>query len=1013
MLAGLKFADVGLVFAEYLKSIEGRFLDPDVQLNLARKAVAEADFIKGAKLWVDGFASFTASELALLAELMKTAAETQIALCLDSANLDLKRPNAESIDPIGLFEPTERTYTELVELINECKLKLVEPIILEEPVRFAGCKELAHIERNIFSISGRRLKIGNRKSVRIAAAPNARCEVQFVARQILKLVREKDYRYRDIAVIASDIERYEHYIRAYFDDYNLPFFIDKRKSLNQHPVVQLICSALDVITGGFSGGDVFAYLKTDLVPIERFDVDMLENYCLAFGVRGSDWTSGQDWRFAGQDEEQFDERRINQIRLKVSEPLLKLREQLCPADDLAKKINADEFRRIIFDFLDKLEVPETLENWIEQAGEREDYTTIDEHRQFYDKFVDMFSELVEVFAGQELTVEDYSAIIKSAFSQLMLAFIPPTLDQVLVGSIERSRHPDLKAVFLIGATQKQFPVPVNYSGILTDDDRCAAESADFALAATTSQTLAERQYLTYIAFTRASEFMCITYPLANEKGSAEVRSQFIDNLESLFDNLNEESIAAEQSDELPERIYNEAELADLLCSRLGAEWQRGKGAKGQRDKGTNDELGELLDDICADEQLGEIGAMVRSAINYENLAHLDKEIAGKLFGRQIKSSATKLGDFAACPYKYFAEHILELQERKESKLEPLDIGRFYHSVLDSLLKQLNAENKDFATIDDKELLELLTEQEAKIVQTDTFISNFSRHSEHNKFIIHSAGEVLEDCVLAIAQMVRAGRFRPIWSEIKFDEEYGQLGKYELMLSDNHSLILRGKIDRLDIAEINGEKIAIVFDYKKSKDKASFSWSKFYYGLDMQLPIYMSAIRQRGRADEIQDVAGAFYMPIEVSPKKSELDELPKKADSFGYKANGIFNGEFVQQLDEKTTAGWSKFYNFRITSKNKQYGDYGKSGALRPGDFEKVLEFTERKIIQLAEQILSGKIDIKPYKLGKERPCTYCKYKSLCRFDWQINDYNSLVPVGKTEVLKRIEAKEVKVTNLF
>ncbi|RKY20143.1 MAG: hypothetical protein DRP62_08745, partial [Planctomycetota bacterium] len=128
MLAGLKFADVGLVFAEYLKSIEGRFLDPDVQLNLARKAVAEAGFIKGAKLWVDGFASFTASELALLAELMKTAAETQIALCLDSANLDLKRPNAKSIDPIGLFEPTERTYTELVELINECKLKLVEPI---------------------------------------------------------------------------------------------------------------------------------------------------------------------------------------------------------------------------------------------------------------------------------------------------------------------------------------------------------------------------------------------------------------------------------------------------------------------------------------------------------------------------------------------------------------------------------------------------------------------------------------------------------------------------------------------------------------------------------------------------------------------------------------------------------------------------------------------------------------------------------------------------------------------
>ncbi len=152
----------------------------------------------------------------------------------------------------------------------------------------------------------------------------------------------------------------------------------------------------------------------------------------------------------------------------------------------------------------------------------------------------------EVFAGQEMSCHDYVAILDSAFSQLTLAFIPPSLDQVLVGSIERSRHPDLKAVFLIGATQRQFPVPVSSDSILADDDRSAAESAGFELAATESRELTERQYLAYIAFTRPSEFLCVTYPLADDSGSAVARSEFIAAVESLFEGLGEESIAGGQ-----------------------------------------------------------------------------------------------------------------------------------------------------------------------------------------------------------------------------------------------------------------------------------------------------------------------------------------------------------------------------------------------------------------------------------------------------------------------------------
>ncbi|MHC4365921.1 MAG: PD-(D/E)XK nuclease family protein, partial [Planctomycetota bacterium] len=527
-----------------------------------------------------------------------------------------------------------------------------------------------------------------------------------------------------------------------------------------------------------------------------------------------------------------------------------------------------------------------------------------------------------------------------------------------------------------------------------EDDRRAAEAVDFELSPTAGQTLAQRQYLAYIAFTRPSQHLCVTYPLADDKGSPAPRSQFIDNLESLFENLSEESIAGQQS--YVEKVHTQSELAGLLCSELGKDTTR------DSLKTSQNQLGGLLNDICSDKQLAEVGASIITAINYDNRVQLDKPIVKELFGQQIKSSATRLSTFAACPYQYFARYILELKERKEFKFEPLDLGVFYHCVLDRLLKRLNAEKKDFATVQDEQLLRLLREQIAQFVQTSAFVSNFVRHSPHNAFIINSAGEVLEDCVLAITQMVRAGKFRPKLSEVSFGEvkhARDTIGRYELSLSDGRVLSVDGKIDRIDIANLDGKEAAIVFDYKR-RDK-SFSWSKLYHGLDMQLPIYMLACQNLKFKIE-----GAFYMPVEVSPASAALEELPQRAETFNYKAKGIFNGQIYEQLDSMTGSGWSRFYSFRISQKDNQYGDYGKSAALRPNDFEKVLKFTERKIVELAEEILSGRIDVKPYRLSTESPCSFCDYKSVCRFDWQINDYNPLVSISKVEILEKTKATD-------
>ena len=994
-LTALKFTDVGLIFQEYLKFIDGRFLDSDAQLIHACQAVSAANLANGAKLWVDGFAGFTTAELAVLAELLKVVKEAKIALCLDPSSIDLANPDIDNLDPISLFSPTERTYAGLFEIVKKSRLELAQPVILSEAMRFSGSVPLAHLERNLFTPEPAKLE--SVKNIRVIAAPSERLEVEFVAAEILELVREKDFRYRDIAVIASDISRYEHYIRAYFEDYGVPFFVDKRRPLNHHPVVQLVSAALQVVTHGFTHSDIFACLKTDLAPMERYEVDLLENYCLAFGVSARDWQSDKPWSFVGPDNERFDEQRIDRIRAKAGGPLLGLRDRLCPAADPAKTVSAEEFTRAIFTFLDELGVPQTIAEWVEKAHRENDRVTADEHLQFYTKFVAIFDELATVFAGHAVHAEDYFAIVNSAFSQLTAAFIPPTLDQVLVGSIERSRHPDLKAVFLIGATQKQFPTPIVTDSILTDDDRTAAEAADFPLAATSGQTLSDRQYLAYIAFSRPSEYLCITYPSVDEKGGSVGRSQFVGDLESLFENLSEEVIGSRQLD--ARKVHNQSGLEDLLCNRLGRDAV-------SPDSGDDGELGGLLDEICADEQLAESGQRVVLAISYDNSATLDKDVVETLFGRHIKSSVTRLHVFAACPYQHFARYVLELQEREEFKFEPLDVGAFYHRVLDALLKRLNAEGRDFAATDDRELLGLLREEIQELNRTDPFISNFVGRREHNAFIINSACGVLEDFVPAVAQMVRAGSFRPALSEVSFGRVKGSrdtLGQYELGLPDGRVLSLDGKIDRLDYAEVEGQRVALVFDYKRSEYAAKFDWSQFYHGLDLQLPIYMLAVRRAGGAKH-ENVAGAFYMPIEVSPRKTTLAELSGKTEDFERKARGLFNGEFFELLDRSVESGWSRFYSFRVSDKDGQYGNYAISSALRPNDFEVLLRFAESKALELAREILSGTIDVRPYRLKQKSPCSYCCYKPVCRFDWQINDYNLLEPLGKLQVLSKMGA---------
>jgi ATP-dependent helicase/nuclease subunit B len=976
-LTALKFADIGLIFKEYLRFIEGKFIDPDVQLNLSRRAVGESTIVKGAKLWVDGFAGFTAAELSILAEVLRSVSDASIALCVDPKSLDTSG-DAAMLDPTSLFGPTERTYCELLEIIKKCKLKIDGPVVLDEAKRFSSCRALAHLEQQFSQFEPKQAKADG--SIMLAAAPNSRSEVRFVARQILQLVRQRNYRYRDIAVIASDIDYYEHYLRAYLEDYGIPYFIDKRKPLRRHPVIGLVLSALSVATQGFSQTEISNYLKTGLTTLSSYEIDLLENYCIAFGIDNRDWQDESPWDFAGDDDKKFGNAQIEALRMKVAKPLKGLRIELC-GNEGQKQITAEQFTRAIFDFLERLGVRERLNEWVGQALNENDSEQANYHQQFCERFADTFDEMTEAFTGLGMNCSQWTEVLEAAVGQMSLAFIPPRLDQVLVGSIERSRHPDLKAAFLIGCTQKQFPSPVSYDCVLTDSDRLAAGDADFALGPSLRDELAQRQYLAYIAFTRPAEYLCVSYPLVDEKGSAAVCSRYVGHLESLFSDLRVERIDSQQID--ISSVGTGSELAQVICIGAGAD---------AVDNGRARKLRLLVGEMWNDDELSDVAQSVAYALDYDNKAELGRSVAETIFEKTIRCSATRFGAFASCPYQHFARYVLGLEERKEFRFEPLDKGLFYHKVLDSLVKELNERKIDLAEMEEQELLKILRSRVDVLLQEDSFTRNFFRRSKHNAYIIHSAIESLEAFVLATAQMMRAGDFRVKLSEVRFGDADSSLGVCKLTCDNSREVLLNGLLDRLDTVKIDSQEVGLVFDYKLSG--RSFSFSKFCYGIDMQLGIYMLAVKTSG----IKPV-GAFYVPIEAGAKRTDFGEVQSRSGKFEYKANGIFHGEYAAHIDRTVRSGWSRFYNYGVSKKDDQYGYYSASGVLFPQDFERFIEFTEQKICELTAQMAEGRIEVSPYRLNTETPCGWCKYRSVCRFDWQINDYRVLPVLRKADVL--------------
>ncbi len=964
--AGRKYRDLAILYQAYLNFIEPRFENPDQWLSDAADKVKNAHWLKNAHLWIDGFSGFTPQQLNLLIQLIRHTQTTHLALCLDPARLN----NPSDPDDLSLFHTTEQTYHQLQNILRKNNIKIEQPLVLTDFHRFRLAPALAFLEDRLRTDTAKTTPPQTAGQVEVIAASNIRSEVHFLVRKITQLVREKGYRYSDIGVILSDPKAYENYLESALEDYAIPFFFDRPRPLSTHPAVEMLAAALETITTGFETAHVLAWLKCPLVGPDRQTCDTLETYALATGIRPGEWTQSQPWTKQPK-KRKADLAAIDQARRQVTAPLVQLQGSLTRENG---RITATQFCTAIWQFLEDMNTADWLASQSEQPG--------DEHAQLYTLLIDFLDDLTVIFADDEMSLDILSKLFIQGLGQLHLALIPPRLDQLLVGTIDRSRHPDLRAVFLLGTTQNSFPEPLTFDAILTDTERNLACEHGLEITEGLMDRLTDREYLSYIALTRPAEYLCLTRPVVDAEGSALMPASATAKLTEIFPDLKEHYYHPAALS--PEQMTRPFEITDRLCDALGADSQLAN------DNPSLENAARFAASLSQSQPFAPLYDLILRGLEYSNTASLDPALAKTITVSSFSNS--RLRRFAACPYQHFAHDLLDLRDREIFQLEAIDLGNFYHAFFEAFFRRMQSQNLTWQTIDTPAIDEISQAAFTAIEQDQNF-DQLAAQSQVNRFILETAKETCIDAAHDYAQIARAGAFTQSAAEIKIRDSHLFSGfGCEITTPAGRNIRLNGTIDRLDLAQYEGKTFAAVFDYKLTGLGVNFS--SIYHGLDLQGGIYLLAAQGAElEGKKIDHACGFFYLPIE--PGKRD------KPGQFRRKARGFINGETFHLFDD--SAATSEYFNFYVTKKDAQYGYANISSAIPPDDFQALLGHIRRTIARLADGICEGKIDAAPYRMAKVSPCSRCDYRPVCRFDWKINPYRVLEKFPtKTAALQRI-----------
>ncbi len=932
-------------------------LDEAVQALHSRPAIANRQSAIQA-LWLDGFAEISPQELDLLAALIPHCEQATLTFCLDHIP-------TEKISWLSNWSVVRRAFEECRERLKglpDCELKI--ELLEREPLksRFEN-QTLAKLEKNWAGPAGyleseilnfKSAEAGDsQQSLRIAKCANPEAEAVLAAREILSHVRNGG-RFRDATVLVRKLESHHAGLERVFRRYEIPFFLDRRESVAHHPLAELTRSALRTVALGWPHEDWFAALKSGLVPIDETEIDRLENEALARGWKGVAWQ--REISIPNEDALAVS---VEKLRRKIVPPFQRLEINLRGESG---KPTGKQLAASLRQFWSDLEVQKQLEGWADDSlSNRKSEISNSVHATVWEQMDEWLKNLELGFADEMLSLREWLPVVEAGLGSFTVGVIPPALDQVLIGSVERSRNPDVKLAIILGLNETIFPSPPEQGVLLTQSDRDTLENQNVELSGSAKRQLGRERFFAYVAFTRARERLVLTCASAGSNGETLNPSPFLSQVQRIFPSVEIENFS-ETLEWRDSQHVSELIPALLAGARVkSSDWRR----------------------FVKLPTLISLMERVESFSRQEDVGSLSPELTLRLYGTTLKTSVSRLEQFAMCPFRFFVHSGLRAEERKTFELDSKEQGSFQHDVLKFFHLDLLREKKRWRDLTPEETRERIGKIGRGMLAS--YRDGLLEASEESRFKAQSLIESLQDFVeTLVAWMRRQYQFDPVVAELAFGE--GEIPPWELEVSCGRKLALHGRIDRVDLFRKNDEEaLCAVIDYKSSVKKLEPVLVE--NGIQLQLLAYLNVVRRWPEPEKTFGAsrlipAGAFYVNLRGKYERGEnrndaLAEI-EAARRQAYRHTGRFDARHLEHLD---CSGSKKGEQFNY-SRNKD-GSISKrsSEPLDGAQFIALLDSLEMKMKELSERILSGDTRIDPYKKGLATACEYCSYGAICRID--------------------------------
>lgn len=779
-------------------------------------------------------------------------------------------------------------------------------------------------------------------------------------------------------------------------------------------MVEFVRSALDVVRRRWRFEDVFRCVKTELLlpldgSITREDMDALENYVLACGIQGYRWTDGRSWKgipsLSLEGGRQMDEELLatmERCRASITGPLFAFEKRI------QKSKSGLELCTAVYKLLDETDVARKLEKLSVGSMEKGQPEKAREHSQLWGAVLDLLDQIVEMMGNERLEFDVFTGVLETGLAELKMGLVPPALDQVLVGNMDRTRPTGVKYAFLLGFNEGVVPAQFKEDGILSEGERSVLENAGMELAPGASRKLLDERFLIYNALTTGSRKLWISYATADDEGKALLPSEVIRHLHRMFPRVQEHSLAALPPVGLPEEVRNSIHLGYIghpeqslraLIMQL-RQWRQGT------------EIPELWWDVynwfAADDIRSLELKRLLSSLFYRNVGtKLKRGTSLRLYGGStLRGSVSRMEKFVACSFSHFASYGLRLKERQLYKLQAPDIGQLFHAALSDMAVRLKEEGRGWGSLSPEECRREASETVERLspmLQGEILMS-----SKRYGYISRKLKNIVGRASVILGEHARRGSFEPVGLELDFGPDK-ELPPLRITLPNGCVMEVVGRIDRVDMARGENGILLRVIDYKSSQKDLKLH--EVYYGLSLQMLTYLDVLLTYSEQWLGQPAlpAGTLYFhvhdPLLTSSngmnKEQAEQELLKR-----FKMKGLLTAdrEVVSLMDTTLDKGYSSIVPVAVKADGSFYSS---ASVATPEQWGHLLSSVRGTISDIGTRITEGDVAIEPYRIGQETACTFCSFRPVCQFDEAVegNGYNNLSKPGKDVIWDLLSRK--------